>query len=109
MAGEVDIPEADLIGELGRVLAEVAGGTVFRVMDGGDCSFVLGPDAVCGRVFGLYDPEYGWPTPVQVTSIRSADDVRPRLRGHACLMDGDRTVAVVISADEYAAILRLPP
>jgi len=89
------------------VLTAIDGGTVFRVMDGGDCAFVLGPEAVCGKVFGLYGEEYGWPTPLSRTSIRATDDLRPQRRSHACVMDGSRTLAIVVSPDEYEAILRL--
>ena len=68
---------------------------------------MLGPESVCGRVFGLVDVEYGWPHMVNIDSSFSAGDLVPGIRRHPVLVRQGRTVAVAVSRGEYDAIMKL--
>jgi hypothetical protein len=108
MAGEVEIQRVDLIPQLARVIQEIAAGAVFRVMEGDECWFVLGPHEICGRVLGLVDAEYGWPVNVELSSIRSIEDLGLGYRSHPFVMHEHQVVAVAVSPNEYDMILRKP-
>ncbi|MDF2692659.1 MAG: hypothetical protein K0S65_1042 [Labilithrix sp.] len=72
-------------------------------------AFVLGPQRICGRVFGLIDAEYGWPAYVAMGDITSAAELAPRHRRHPVITAGafdPSDQAVVGLMDwEYDAIL----
>ncbi len=72
-------------------------------------SFIVGPERLCGRVLGLYDAEYGWPSDVHIDGHFDATDLVPGPRRHPFLLIGKRCVAVAISRGEYETILRGAP
>ncbi len=55
-------------------------------------------------MLGLVDAEYGWPTDVDLASVRTLEDVLPSPREHPFLRDGDTVVAIVVSAWEWTRI-----
>jgi hypothetical protein len=72
--------------------------------------------AICGRVIGLVDPGYGWPSAVVLADVTSAWDLAPGHRRHPFILpssfrlesprhdDQDRTVVSIMPA-EYEEIL----
>jgi hypothetical protein len=70
----------------------------------GEVVFALGRPDDLGRVFGLIDPEYGWPHPVQLADVASVEDVAPSYRRHPMLYRGRECVAVSVSWWEYEQV-----
>ena len=100
------------LGDLGARLQQICEGVeknaeVWQVAINHDRAFVIGPRTICGRVFGLYDAEYGWPKELHVDRAFSVQDLVPGHRRHPVLVRGDREIAVAISMNEYRDILRL--
>jgi hypothetical protein len=104
------IDSNELMASLDAVLDEIRDkGTVF-IVDvvkadwKSDRRFVLGPESICGRVFGLVDPEYGWPKIIEIDTISDISDVCPETRRHPCLCHGNNCCAVGIRMTEYEMI-----
>jgi hypothetical protein len=104
-----------------EILSEVAAGDVVvgvvgapegtglypagMVANEGTLAFVLGPESICGKVFGLGgDPEYGWPAVKRIEDVASADELMPGHRHHPVIIVGGRSV-VSVMASEYEAIV----
>jgi hypothetical protein len=79
-------------------------GELWRIETPADGAFVLGPAEVLGRVVGLYDEEYGWPTPVK--SDAPVRDFIPLRRRHPLIVDGQRPIAFAVRPGEYEDIVR---
>ena len=82
---------------------------VWEVGSPGEWTFILGPMSICGRVMGLYDEEYGWPSPVNIDQKFAPSDLAPGHRSHPILMRGGRPVAIAIGKGEYEDILKKFP
>jgi hypothetical protein len=121
---EQRIVASDLIRQIPAILKQVCEqGAVFLIEvedvdprwvisslvgDSGKVSFVIGPPRVFWRVFGLIDPEYGWPAEVHAKNIKEVADVMPSHRRHPMIYVGSEVVALSIGIKEYAMIKALP-
>ena len=92
---------------LPEVLADIGTmDSVWRVQTSkGESDFILGSPANCGRVLGLYDVEYGWPTPVDLDQPWTIEDLVPGPRRHPVLMLRKAERGFAISLSEYQEII----
>ena len=120
---ERQISAAELLSTLPAVIQEIVEGqTVFVVNLGqahehglvigslvspqDEIVFVFGPPEVLGQVFGLIDEEYGWPREIQISDIRSVEDLTPSHRCHPIICRGRECLAMSIGWGEYELLKR---
>ncbi len=103
------MPESITLHELDARRAEIFEGIVARreiwaVTENDGAGFMLGPEDLFSKVLGLYGEDYGWP--VRIDADAPADAFAPGPRRHPFIHRGDQLIAIAISKDEYADLIR---
>lgn len=107
---EKQIDAADLMADLIAHLQEIDSQQTVYIVHLGDSGdddhthFVLGPEAVCGKVIGLYSEEYGWPAIVDAAFVKDISVLAPGYHRHPYVTYEGACLAVGVHVSEYDEI-----